>query len=563
MDISELGKTPISENAPAGEDITYLPEFEELQNEIDKLTVVTAGAGQVDWNRVVELGTMLLSEKSKNLLVTAYMAEALMKTRQFGGFYQGTCVIKDLVENYWDSLYPPKKRKKGRINALKWWYDRAEKFLKNLDAQPQPGEMINEIKQNLTELDGLLAEKIDDAPILRLLVQYVDQIPVEDAGGSAPESAGDKTPQTEEKVETEEAPDSKETYDDAGEAKSAEQSALPQEKEKQEGQNSGAPSVKAPSAPIMSGAPESDKEANKALNSSIDVLARLARYYLKKNSANPLAYRLNRICAWLTIDSLPIVQENGKTPLPPPDPALKSALEDQLVSGDYENAVLSAEGRLKEHLFWLDLNRIAAGGLEALGGKYEPALEMVCRETEMFIKRLPGLEDLSFSDGTPFCDKQTKNWLRSISGSGASEAVPAAPAAADASEGRSVYAETEAEAKELVKNKKVVEAVQLFQENLARCGSGRENLLFRTGLCRLLINAGKVELALPHLKELEAVIDARGLEDWEPELALEGLHLIYAGFRDCTRDYLNSRAEEVLDRIAKVSPADAYRLAGT
>ncbi|MFP3999310.1 MAG: type VI secretion system ImpA family N-terminal domain-containing protein, partial [Desulfobacterales bacterium] len=81
MDISELGKTPISENAPAGEDITYLPEFEELQNEIDKLTVVTAGAGQVDWNRVVELGTMLLSEKSKNLLVTAYMAEALMKTR--------------------------------------------------------------------------------------------------------------------------------------------------------------------------------------------------------------------------------------------------------------------------------------------------------------------------------------------------------------------------------------------------------------------------------------------------------------------------------------------------
>jgi len=574
MDILSLGKTPISEEAPTGEDTTYLPEFEEIQNEIDKLSVVTDQAGQVDWNRVLDLTSRLLSGKSKNILVAAYMAEALMKNRQLDGLQQGTRVIKDLVENYWDTFYPPKKRKKGRINALRWWYDHAEAFLKNHDPAPVPQETVDAIKQTLSELDGVLAEKTDDAPILRPLIQRVEQFPVEAAqtppeSGPEPEPAAEDAPapsreepapESAQSTESAESPKSPTEGADAGDTgRSADASA-------EKAAPKPAPAAKReppPSAPpAMTQDPESDKEANKTLNSTLDILGRLSRYYLNGNAANPLSYRLNRIQAWLTIDSLPMVQEENKTPLPPPDPMIKNALEQQLAERDYENAVISAEARLREHLFWLDLSRISARGLEALGGKYEAAREMLCQETALFVKRLPGLESLAFSDGTPFCDAETRQWLKTITGTGAAEAALAAPPGGAARGDDSRHSEIEAEALELVKNKKVVEAVQLFQDSLAASASGRDALIFRIGLCHVLLHAGKVEPALPQLETLESLIQSHGLETWEPDLALQGLQLIYTGFRDCSREPLKDQAGAVFDRIARINPAAACKISG-
>jgi len=572
MDIVSLGKTPIRQDAPTGEDTTYLPEFEELQNEIDKLSVVSSQAGQVDWDRVLELGSVLLAEKSKNLLVAAYMAEALIKTRQFEGLQQGTQVLKDLVENYWDTLFPPKKRKKGRINALKWWYDRAEKFIKNYASPAQPAQAVEDIKQTLSDLDGLLAEKSDDAPMLRPLIQHVDKIPVE-ARQPEPE------PQPEPEIEAEAEPEAEaqpqtagaaaeanggDTDQEAAKEKARDAGGVPEEKQAQQKASKPAEPAPAPPAPpAMNQAPESDRDSKKALNASLDTLGRLARYYLKINDANPMAYRLNRIYAWLTVDALPIVQEDNKTPLPPPDPAVKSALEDQLAAGDCQNAVAAAEAGLRERLFWLDLNRLAARALEALGEKYEPARDMICRETAMFVKRLPGLENLAFSDGTPFCDSQTRQWLNSITGADAAQqTVFAGSTGQSGPETGSRHAEIEDEAGQLVKNKKVVAAVELLQENLASCSSGRDALLFRISLCRVLINAGRAELALPQLEALEAEIDAHGIASWEPGLALQGLELVYAGFRDCAREPLRDRAGAVFDRIARINPAAAFKISG-
>ncbi|MGM0451985.1 MAG: type VI secretion system protein TssA [Thermodesulfobacteriota bacterium] len=577
MDILSLGKTPISEESPTGKDTTYLPEFEEIQNEIDKLSVVTDQAGQVNWNRVLDLSGRILSEKSKNILVAAYMAEALMKTRQLEGLQQGTRVIKDLVENYWDTFYPPKKRKKGRINALRWWYEHAEAFLKNHEPAPVPPQTVDAIKQTLSELDGLLAEKTDDAPILRPLIQRVDQFPVEAAQPESepePEPAAENipapspetpAPESTQSTEAGEGPKSTAEGPDAGKAERP--ADTPADAPAEKAAPKPAPAAKrepAPSAPpAMTQEPESDKEANKTLSSTLDILGRLSRYYLNGNAANPLPYRLNRIQAWLTIDSLPMVQEENKTPLPPPDPMIKNRLEQQIAERDYENAVISAEARLREHLFWLDLSRFSAQGLQALGDKYGAAREMLCQETAMFVKRLPGIENLAFSDGTPFCDAETRQWIKTITGTGAAEAALAAPAGSTAQKADSRHAEIETEALELVQNKKVVEAVQLLQDSLASSASGRDALIFRIGLCRVLLDAGKVEPALPQLETLESLIQSHGIEDWEPDLALQGLQLIYAGFSDCSRQQFKDQAVAVFDRIARINPAAACKISGT
>ena len=51
MDLISLGKEPISEDKPTGEDVRYEPEFEELQGEIDKLSSPSA-SGTIDWEKI-------------------------------------------------------------------------------------------------------------------------------------------------------------------------------------------------------------------------------------------------------------------------------------------------------------------------------------------------------------------------------------------------------------------------------------------------------------------------------------------------------------------------------
>ena len=108
MELLSLGKNPISEKKPEGDDVRFEPEFEELESEIKKLSSLTFSGG-VDWDKIIKLSQNILSQKSKNLLVATYLSFALMKTRGLSGFADSVHVIRDLLDNFWDSMYPPIK----------------------------------------------------------------------------------------------------------------------------------------------------------------------------------------------------------------------------------------------------------------------------------------------------------------------------------------------------------------------------------------------------------------------------------------------------------------------
>jgi type VI secretion system protein ImpA len=63
-------------------------------------------AGPVDWRPVLEHGKTVLTEKSKDLELVAYMIEALVRLHGFAGLRDGFRLARELVEQYWDSLYP-------------------------------------------------------------------------------------------------------------------------------------------------------------------------------------------------------------------------------------------------------------------------------------------------------------------------------------------------------------------------------------------------------------------------------------------------------------------------
>jgi len=96
---------PISEEHPAGEDITLASEWLAI-NEArrkDKLT----GRQNSDWPLIQQLLTQALAQKSKDLRLAVWLTEANMKLDGFAGLRDSVQLLRGLIENFWDSgLYP-------------------------------------------------------------------------------------------------------------------------------------------------------------------------------------------------------------------------------------------------------------------------------------------------------------------------------------------------------------------------------------------------------------------------------------------------------------------------
>jgi type VI secretion system protein ImpA len=63
-------------------------------------------AAPPDWRLVLQLGTKALTEQTKDLETTAYLIEALVRLHGFAGLRDGFRLARELVEQYWDGLYP-------------------------------------------------------------------------------------------------------------------------------------------------------------------------------------------------------------------------------------------------------------------------------------------------------------------------------------------------------------------------------------------------------------------------------------------------------------------------
>ncbi len=287
---ADIGGTPISDAAPAGEDASYDEEYEELVREIEKLSMVQSPDNPIDWDKVAALGAVIISTRSKDLKIAAYMGIALLHTDGLPGLAVGVKILSDMAGAFWDILYPPKRRLRGRLNAVFWWHERVRTwFADYTDETPIPADLADDLKRGLRALDEALSDKSDDVPALRPLLETVGRLPVQ----ARPEDLdADRGP----KAETPPPPA------DPGETSQAE--APPAARTPQE---SSPPAT--PSRPSPSSAPSSSAdEAGRLLKSGLDRLFSASYGYLKDDPANPLSYRLVRLAAWLPISGPPAAE---------------------------------------------------------------------------------------------------------------------------------------------------------------------------------------------------------------------------------------------------------------
>ena len=515
MELAELGKQPIRPDQPAGDDVRYDPQYEELQAEVDKFSSPSA-SGAVDWDKVVKLSSDILSQKSKDLLVASYLAIALIQTKKFEGVEIGCRIYRDLVEVHWDALFPTKARMRGRVAAIEWWAEKAESVLEQLPKGPFAEERINALNENLQKVDQLLSEYLEEAPSIRPLLDFVGSL---EATAPPPEP------------------------------KPALSAARPPE-------GSLGTLGAEPSAPLAEEGPveiTSPETAQTVLEKALGEIARVADYCREESLSNPMAYRLARVAVWSAVETLP-PSEGGRTNIPPPYNG--DSLRGLLGGGQNEALLRAAEQNLVEYIFWLDLNFWTTEALVQMGEGHEAAAEAVRGETAILLRRLPGLEDLKFSDGTPFAADDTREWLKGLSAGAGGAAEGSAGAAADPA------AKGVRQARELIAAGRTAEAVRKMQQGLRSGGSRKEAFQWRVALCRLLVETPEARHALPHIEEILKEIDLFRLEEYDPELALKGLKVAWDGYRANAGIVPEERVAEIQGRIARVDVSAAMSLGG-
>lgn len=507
MNLESLGKQPISQDQPAGADIRFEPLFEELQSEVGKLSSIS-GPASVDWGKVIKLSSEILAEKSKDLLVASYLAVALIYNRQVEGFAIGLRVYQELLETFWNRLYPAKM--KGRAGAIEWWIEKTEGALKQIKRRALPQDQMNSLKERLEKIELFLSKNLEEPPSFNSILDQLETL-----------------------------------------------SLPPPEKPKEE--------LTPPSEKATRGEPEAseviatEQDAQKVLNYGLQKTREATVFLWQKNLSNPLPYRWSRIMAWSMVEDLPPATD-GKTRISPPPAQVKNIFTELKNKGDHEGLIRSAEGRLPQFIFWIDLNRLVSEGLANLGENYQKAKEAVIQEAAFLLHRLQGLEHLSFSDGTPFADSETKQWLKEIAlkGGGAEEPSSTTPIATSQDK-HPIEKEVE-EAQALIKKGKLLEAIERLQNKFHHSPSQREKLLWRLAMSQLLVKNKQAKVAIPHLDQILKDIDFYRLEEYDPELAIKSLKTVWTGLSSQSDQPSKEKASEVLQRIAKLDLTEAIRI---
>ena len=501
QDYSALGKQPIGDAQPAGSDVRSDDDYDTLQTEIGKMSNPVA-SGSIDWQQVATLSETILSTKSKDLLVASYLTGALLQTRDLPGLLDGLRVVGGMLETYWDTLFPPLARLRGRRNALQWLIERVTAHSEEHDwsaLPPQEPELVDGLRACMRAIDAVTAEKDGEAPSMRPLLTLVGNLAVKEP--PAPPAAAAPAP--------------------AAAAAAGASAALP-------------------ATPL-----DSAENAEQAAGEALLRLADIAAWFNDAGSNAPMAFRLNRIAAWGGIDALPSAQD-GQTPLPAPAQPVQDALRNLESTQANEELIRFAETQLPNFPFWLDLNRVAAQALGRLGAEHEPARREVCGQTAALLARLPDLAQLAFADGTPFAGGDTRMWLQSLGG-GESAAPAADPLASAMGTARARAADGDLAA-----------AAASLQQAIAQTGAPSARLRLRTLLCELLFAERPGANIEAFAQAILADIDRHDLVAWDPPLALAGLA---AAYPILARDENGKpRADALLARIAALDAKVAVQL---
>jgi len=475
-----VAKAPITATGFAGEDVRYAAEYELLEQELGKASSLHA-AGSVDWEAVREGSEDLLSTQTKDLRIAAWLTWSLYQRDSFLGLHAGLSMLGFFCHDHWDDIHPRKDR--TRAAAITWLIPRMEQVLAEHVPMGEQLPLFEQIAFELRSLESCLAAKLGtQAPLLLPLCRRLEEM-VKRAGAAHPHPG-------------------------------AVGAAIAQVKQV-------AAQVFTAATPV-----EHDKDAHKSLRSLQDQARPLCGWWLKQKATDLKPLRLARTLLWLPIDCLPERNADQITALRGIPADKLASYRERFSQGLYADLLADLEASIARAPFWLDGQRLAWECLSELDA--EPAMREVEIQLALFLQRMPGLEELRFHDGTPFADAETRAWI-------SAQVMPHVQPAQAASESPTnrggttpVWEEALQEVLPHLRKDGLKSAVQKLKLGLNQARGGRERFYWQLALARLCLQAKKYDLAKTQLESLDQTLQATGLGDWEPDLALEVLRLLHS-----------------------------------
>ncbi len=489
---------PLGKDLAVGKDPGYDDDFQRMRDEVNKLS----GA---DTELVVQLAEVLLKRRCKDLRVATYYLWARMQRDGEAGLADGLNLLAALLERFADDILP--SRATSRRMALEWLA--SAKVLDGLSRYPEVVKVEAErTVAALAWLDhGLRAWPEEQRPALGALYAALSSRLAQSGGVDA---------------------------------------LVPQNSAAHEAGRQAA----APMATIRSG------------RDLLDSGRSLAGYLREQPQGWLAAHRLMKSLRWDTVHQLPPAEGSGNTRLAPPRSEYRAQLKRLHLQQSWSELLDQVERIYAEGVnhFWLDLQWYLCQALSRQAAPEDGWADIVKRDLGMLLDRLPGLESLRWSDGSPFADEGTRNWIaQHVSGNQSPQwlPAPAAPASMDAD-----ILELEGKALALADSEGVEAAIAWLG---ARPGphSGRRRWLLRLLMARVAEQCGKTDLAIHLLAELAATAQRQALAEWEPDLAFEVQARLLKLLRlksqrtDVDKPALGRRKEALLAELVSIDPVRA------
>ncbi|ABR83070.1 type VI secretion-associated protein [Pseudomonas aeruginosa] len=474
----ELADQPISKDVFAGEDVRFSSEYEALENELGKALSLHE-SGQVDWLKILENSEVLLRTQSKDLRVAAWLTWALYQRESFSGLLAGLGLLDRLCCRHWVEMHPAKPR--TRAAAIAWLVPRLEQALSESVPLKEQFPLFRRLVEHLDSLDSVLTEQLgDEAPLL---------LPISRRLAGMLQRTTDVQPEP-----------------------GMVGAMVAQVKQ-------AASQLLAPGTPI-----DNERDAHKSMRAQQEAARSLCAWWLRQKATDLRALRLNRTMLWLPIETMP--ERNGEqvTALRGvPADRLKS-YQERFAQGLYADLLVELEASLSRAPFWFDGQRLVWECLQGLNA--DKAMREVEMHFALLLQRLPGLVDLRFHDGTAFAEPATRSWISAhVMPHLQSGSVPRM------AENVALQAEWDIaldEAQPILRKDGLKAAVKVLKQGMTRAHGGRARFFWQLSLARLCFLAKKYELAKTQLESLDQQLHESGLSAWEPELALDVLHLLHS-----------------------------------
>lgn len=310
--------------------------------------------------------------------------------------------------------------------------------------------------------------------------------------------------------------------------------------------------------------------ANAVLDQVSTLLMRAGEALRQADPSNAFAYRVARTGLWLFMQQDP-PNENGQTYLPSPPDHVRSAFDGMAEAGNWDGILSSLDEIVSEHRFWLDPHRHVSNALENLGHADAKLAHLF--EVALLLRRAPGLATLTFNDGVPIADDQTKAWIdsevRPVLGSGGAPSGGGGGAGgAPGGKGFRALEKAMTEARAFIEAQEPLSAIQAVTKVAAQAITPVDKFRSKLAIAKICLELGQLAIARAQLDGLERMAKQHRLDDWDPELCGELYAALYQAIRGMNQGYevteeQRKREAEVFERLCDLDAAAAFRISNS